>query len=128
VDAVAHFEASHGVALPAAHREFLLRANGGIVGYVRLFGVGRSDFLDLSRQVTEMQAVIGSTADGPVLPYASDWGGSYFCYNLRRPGENGSFSVFLWNHEYSEEPDDRPMLWSKFAPDFVAFLRIVISG
>jgi hypothetical protein len=126
-EAIASFEALHGVALPAAHREFLLRANGGIVGYARLFGVGRADFLDLDRQVSEMRTEIEGMADGPILPFASDWGGSYFCYDLRRPGETGQFPVLLWNHEYSEEPDDRSMLWSEFAPNFVAFVKQIIS-
>src|SRR5262249_20348321 len=81
-EAIAACEAVHGIGLPAAHREFLLRANGGVVGYARLFGVGRSDFLDLDRQVAEMRPYIERMADGPVLPFASDWGGSYFCYDL----------------------------------------------
>lgn len=126
-EAVAAFEAAHGVTLPAAHREFLLRGNGGVVGDIRLFGVGRADFLDLGRQVSEMRPEIEQMADGPILPFACDWGGSYFCYDLRRPGEDSRFPVLSWNHEYSEEPDDRPMLWSEFAPDFAAFLRKVVA-
>jgi SMI1-KNR4 cell-wall len=126
-EAIEAFEATHGVALPSAHREFLLRANGGCVGYSRLFGVGRADFLDLDRMVSEMRPYIECMADGPVLPFASDWGGSYFCYDLHRLGETGRSAVLFWNHEYSEEPDDRPMLWSEFATDFVAFLRKVTS-
>ncbi len=89
-EAIAAFEAAHGIGLPAAHREFLLRANGGGVGYARLFGVGRPDFLDLDRQVAEMRPCIEGMADGPVLPFASDWGGSYFCYDLRRQAEVGA--------------------------------------
>ena len=127
-EAVAGFEAMHGVVLPAAHREFLLRGNGGCIGYARLFGVGRADSLDLDRQVSEMRPEIEGMADGPILPFASDWGGSYFCSVLRRPGETGRFPVLFWNHGYSEEPDDRPMLWSEFAPDFVAFLRKVLRS
>jgi hypothetical protein len=126
-DAVAVFERMLGLSLPPSHREFLLRANGGIVGYARLFGVGRSDYLDFGRKVSEMRHEIEAMAGGPILPFASDWGGSYFCYDLRRPAEMGQFPVLLWNHEYSEEPEDRPMLWSEFAADIVGFLRRVIS-
>ena len=126
-EAIAAFEASHGFILPARHREFLLLANGGVVGFVLLFGVGRCDSLDLGQQVSEMRPEIERMADGPILPFASDWGGSYFCYDLRQPVNTGEYPVLFWNHEYSEEPDDRPMLWSEFAPDFVTFLRKVIA-
>ncbi len=65
----------------------------------------------------------------PVLPFASDWGGSYFCYDLRGPRDaSGEYPVLYWNHEYSEEPDDRPNLWAQFAPDFVTFVRKVITA
>ena len=124
---VAAFESSHDVALPASHREFLMRGNGGVVGYVRLFGVGRPDALDLGGQVSEMRPYIEAMANGPVLPFASDWGGSYFCYDFGRPAADGEYPVLLWNHEYSEEPADRPMLWSDFAPGFLAFVRRVIA-
>lgn len=39
-EAIAAFEAKYDFVLPDAHREFVLRGNGGVVGYVRLFGVG----------------------------------------------------------------------------------------
>ncbi len=126
-DAVRAFEGRHGVALPASHREFLMRGNGGVVGDVRLFGVGRPDALDLGQQVSEMRPVVEGMADGPLLPFASDWGGSYFCYDLRRPTTAGEFPVLYWNHEYSEEPEDRPLLWSMFASDFPTFVQKVIT-
>lgn len=125
---IAVFETEHGVALPEAHREFLMKGNGGGVGYVRLFGVGRKDGLDLDRQVREMRAELERTAEGPVLPFASDWGGGYFCYDLRKPLTARGYPVLYWNHEYSEEPDDRPLLWSNFAPDFVAFVEQVVQA
>jgi hypothetical protein len=126
-DAIAAFEAKHSLVLPPSHREFLLRHNGGIVGYVRLFGVGRTDFLDLAHKVAEMRPYIQATADSPVMPFASDWGGSYYCYDLARMVVSGEYPVLFWNHEHSEEPDDRPMLWSVFAPNFVAFIKQVIT-
>ncbi len=126
-DAIAAFEARHGFVLPASYREFLSRGNGGVVGYVRLFGVGRPDALDLGRQVSDMQPELEGMADGPVLPFASDWGGSYFCFDLHRQTPDGEYPVLYWNHEYSEEPDDRSLVWSEFTPDFVAFVRRVTA-
>ncbi len=126
-DAVTKFEADYRVVLPAAHRAFLQRGNGGIVGYVRLFGVGRSDGLDLGTEVVEMRPYIEGLANGLILPFANDWGGSYFCYDLQHRDDKGDYPVLLWDHEYSEEPDDRPMLWSTFAADFVSFLKEIIG-
>ena len=125
--AIGAFEAKHEFVLPEAHQEFLIRGNGGVVGYVRLFWVGRKDHFDLGGQLSEMRTYIEGMADGPVLPFASDWGGSYFCYDLPKAATSKGYRVLLWNHEYSEEPDDRPMLWSKFAPDFVGFIKNVIK-
>lgn len=127
VDAIAAFEAEHSFVLPLSHRAFLSRGNGGAVGYVRLFGVNRPDSLDFGGMVTEMRTELEEMAEGPVVPFASDWGGSYFCYDLRRPLAESDYQVLYWNHEYSEELDDRPLLWSEFASDFVAFVRKVIA-
>ncbi|MHC4399191.1 MAG: SMI1/KNR4 family protein [Planctomycetota bacterium] len=126
-ESIATFEAEHGFVLPDAHREFLLRGNGGVVGYARLFGVDRKDALDLGRQLSEMRSDIEGMADGSVFPFANDWGGSYFCYDLGKPASPKGYPVLFWNHEYSEEPDDRPMLWSEFAPDSVAFVKEILE-
>ena len=126
-DAITAFEARHGFTLPPSHREFLLRANGGVVGYARLFGVGGAVPFDLDQAAVQMQPYIGGIAEGRVYPFANDWGGSYFCYDLQRPRPDGEYPVLLWNHEYAEEPEDRPMLWSEFAPTFEAFVRDVIT-
>jgi cell wall assembly regulator SMI1 len=126
-EAITAFEAAHGVTLPPSHRTFLQRGNGGVVGYVRLFGVGRSDALDLGHVVSRMRPYIEGMAEGAILPVANDWGGSYFCYDLRQPDSEGEYPVLLWHHEYSEEPDDRPMLWSTFAAHFVAFVNEVVK-
>jgi hypothetical protein len=125
--ALAAFEAQLGLKLPASHREFLMRANGGVVGYARVFGVGRADGLDLARQAEQMRPYIQGLAEGFVLPFANDWGGSYYCYDRRRVDPDGEWPVLRWNHEYAEEPDDLPMLWTDYAPGFVAFLLKVVG-
>ncbi|MFH1304176.1 MAG: SMI1/KNR4 family protein [Planctomycetota bacterium] len=127
VEDIASFEAKHNFILPLSHREFLLRGNGGTVGGVRLFGVALPNALDLDRQVSEMRPEIEGMANGPVIPFASDWGGSYFCYDLQKPGCDGEFPVLYWNHEYSEEPEYLPMVWSGFALGFMEFIEKVIS-
>ena len=88
---------------------------------------GRDDSLDLGGQVQEMREEMESMADGPVLPFARDWGGSYFCYDLSKATVEKDYPVLFWNHEYSEEPDDRDLVWSPFAKNFVAFIRAVVA-
>lgn len=121
------FEAKHEFALPPSHREFLLRGNGGVVGGIRLFGVALPNALDLDRQVTEMRPELEGMSHGPVIPFASDWGGNYFCYDLQKPGRDGEYPVLCCDHEYSEEPEDLPMAWSGFALDFKEFIEKAIS-
>jgi SMI1 / KNR4 family (SUKH-1) len=125
--AIDAFEAHQRVVLPASHRQFLLRANGGEIGCARLFGVGQFGPLDLSSTIEQMQAFIEGIESGQVMPFANDWGGSYFCYDLHRRTAKGDYPVLRWNHEFSEEPADRPHLWSEFAPDFVGFLKGIID-
>ena len=117
------FERRHGVSLPPSHSEFLLRANGGYVGYARVFGIGRGGYLDIEWQLGEMHRMLQATADGPVLPFANDWGGGYFCYALDRRNEAGEYPVLYWDHEYAETAGYEAMLWSDTAPDFVTFLK-----
>jgi cell wall assembly regulator SMI1 len=127
VEEIARFEQSAAVRLPPSHKEFLQRANGGQVGFVLLFGVGRDDALDLGRAVHEMRPDIEATAEGPVLPFARDWGGSYFCYDLANGPANIDYPILYWNHEFEEEPEGRPFLWSPFAQNFIAFIQKAIS-
>ncbi len=127
-EAIKAFESTYGLTLPVSYRKFLMRANGGIVGSVQLFGVGRLDYLDLDQNISEMRPCIEETAPGPVLPFSSSWGGDYFCYDLTKPETDGEYPVLCWNHEYSEEPADRPLLWTEFAANFAEFVRIVITG
>lgn len=121
------FETKHKFILPPSHRGFLLRGNGGAVGRIRLFGVDLPNALDLDRQVSEMRPLLEGMPHGPVIPFASDWGGSYFCYDLQKPGRDGDFPILRCNLEYAEEPEEFPQAWSGFALDFVEFIEKVIS-
>jgi len=121
---LAEFERAVGVSLPASHKELLRRGNGGTVGQVRLFGVNRSDSLDLGRQIENTRTEFEQASQGPVLPFARDWGGSYFCFDLRAPGPE--YPVLYRNHMDTEEPGRYPLIWSPFADDFVTFVRRVV--
>jgi cell wall assembly regulator SMI1 len=122
------FEREHGVPLPPAHRALLGRANGGTLGgLARLFGVGRGDALDLGRHARETRAELERTAGRPVLPFASSWGGDYYCLELAPAPAGRKPRVLFWDHEYSEEPADLPHLWKPFADDLADFLRRTIA-
>jgi hypothetical protein len=125
---IASLEQSHNVRLPDSHREFLLRANGGFLGKFRLFGITRGDSLDIDEQITEMRSVLEETSQGPVLPFASDWGGSYFCFDLRQVDQSSDYPVLYWDHEYTEEPDWSDHIWSNFADNFVDLVEKAIES
>jgi len=126
-EAINAFESECSFVLPDAHREFLLRCNGGIVGYCRLFGVGSKDYFDLKCQVIDMSQYIEGLIEKSVFPIASDWGGSFFCYDLRSPLTPLDYPVLYWNHEYSEEPEYQSEVWSEFAPNFVSFIEMILK-
>lgn len=127
VKALDAFEAKHKIVLPEAHREFLLQANGGVIDWVRMFCVGGKSPLEMGRVKREMRPFIDATSKHPVLPFANDWGGNYFCYDLRKPPSTKGYPVLHWNHEYAEEEETLPDVWSKTAPNFVAFIKYVIA-
>lgn len=93
--------------LPPSLCELLSHFNGGAIASIRLFGVGRDDSLDL---VTSFQTYsdIPTVSLLNMLPFASDWGGSLYCFDLANPLVDGKFFVWFWCHEYSEEPADAP--------------------
>jgi hypothetical protein len=121
---LAEFERAIGVSLPAGHKELLRRGNGGILGRVRLFGVHRSDALDLRWQIERHRANLGEASQGSVLPFARDWGGRYFGFDLRAP--DGEYPVLYWNDDHPDERGSLRLSWSPFAEDFVTFVRRVV--
>lgn len=124
---LAGFERATGLVLPQSYKEFLRRGNGGLLADYRLFGVNRSDMLNLRRQAEENRPELEATSRGAVLPFASDWGGCYFCFNLDA-GVGGEYPVLFWNFEYAEEAETRHLVWSVVADDFVAFVRRVVAA
>ena len=69
------------------------------------------------------QGYIEGMIEKSVFPIASDWGGSFYCYDLRAPLTPLGDPVLRWNHEYSEEPEYQSDVWSEFAPNFVSFIE-----
>ena len=121
--AITDFESRFALSLPPSHRQFLLRANGGSFGVIRLFGIDRSDEQDLANEIIESRLHIPGMTEGLVFPIANDWGGSYYCYDLRRLRVDGEYPVLYWDHDYSEDEVDPDRAWSEYAPDFATFVQ-----
>ena len=120
-EAIADAGTKLDVELPPSHRELLSHFNGGAIASIRLFGVGRDDSLDL---VTSFQTYsdIPAVPALNMMPFASDWGGSLYCFDLANPLADGEFSVRYWCHEYSKEPADAPYVWHT-RDGFADFMR-----
>jgi hypothetical protein len=129
VEIIYAFEQEQKIILPKSHREFLERANGGIIGwlYVRIFSIATNNALDFTENIKFLGQHVKGTIEKEVLPFAYDAGGSLFCYHLRAPVEAYNYPVLYWNHEYSEEPEDEKWLWSSYASDFNGFLHRIIE-
>ena len=111
-----------GVRFPPGSIQFLRRFNGGEFRHVRTHCVG-----DLAVTSDQARARVPAIAEGRMFPFGSSWGGDLYCFNLSEPAGNGEHPILLWNHEYSEEPDDEPYLWEPQANDFTAFLDAVYT-
>ncbi len=111
-----------GHPLPPSYKEFLSQVNGGAIGGIRLFGIDRGDHLDFVAKLTELSSFIPSIEAKIMLPFASDWGGSLFCFDTYHPTGDGEYAIWCWNHEYSEEPADAPFVWTQIETSFVTFM------
>jgi cell wall assembly regulator SMI1 len=116
---IAAFEFRNRVRLPISYKEFLLKHNGGVLGRVRLFGINRVDFLDLDLSVREMRPELELTRP-TVIPFASNWAGDYFCFDLSRGRKTANYPVLVERHEFSEgcSPEKE---WADWARVFVRF-------
>jgi len=111
-----------GVRFPPGYIQFLRRFNGGEFRHVRMHCVS-----DLAVTSDQARAYVPAIADGQMFPFGSSWGGDLYCFKLSEPAGDGEYPILLWNHEYSEEPDDEPYLWEPQANDFAAFLTAVYT-
>ena len=118
-----------GFTFPTSYVEFLQHFNGGTISYMRLFGVGRTDELNLITARNEMAEYIPAVKAGNMFPFAKDWGGSCECFDLTFHGtgepndDAGEFPIYFWNHEFSEERADEPYVWSCCHASFPEFIR-----
>lgn len=115
---IAQYEKECDIRLPQSYRDFLLRSNGGIFGGVDLFGL--NGLRHSPQEVTQ-------TAMGPVLAFGMTWAGDYYCFDIQERPSDGEYSVLLWQHQYSEDPEEFPELWLESSRHFVEFLLDVVT-
>ena len=94
--------------LPESYLEFLSQINGGNIGLTLLFGANRDKPLDFKKELLQLGSFIPPIAGGTMIPFATDWGGNFYCFDTYHPHGNGEYTIWRWNHEYSEEPADAP--------------------
>lgn len=78
-----------------------------------MFGVDRGGHLDFTTKLGELSTIIPPIAACSMIPFASDLGGSLYCFDTYHPGQDGEYAIWYWNHEYSEEPADDCMFGRK---------------
>jgi|GEM_PF-6419182 len=120
-DPIAKIENEIGYEFPPSYKEFLGHINGGVIGSIRLFGVARGDHLDFTTKLVE-HSDIPSIEARIMIPFASDWGGSLFCFDTYHPTGGGEYAIWYWDHEYSEEPADAPYVWTQIESSFERFM------
>lgn len=111
-----------GVRFPPAYAQLLRRFNGGEFRELRLLSVG-----ELAAASAEARAYVPAIAEGQVFVFGKSWAGDLFCFQLFKSAEDGEYPILLWNHEYSEEPDDAPYLWEPQATNFADFLAAIYT-
>jgi SMI1 / KNR4 family (SUKH-1) len=111
-----------GFEFPLSYTEFLHHFNGGSISWIQLWGVGRSDYLDLFKNLYDCSDIppIGARY---MFPFANDWGGSLFCFDVLNGKQSGEYGIYYWNHEYSEEIEYAPYVWEQQSTSFVDFIR-----
>ena len=122
------FQRSLSKPLAKFYLDFLAFSNGAQIGPYRLFSVGDSPkMIEIVQRNQDMAAYVPELKNGEVYGFGNDWGGSMLCFDLRDTKAAGDWPILIWNHEYSEEPEDAPNLWSKMAANFSEFLMTLVK-
>jgi hypothetical protein len=115
-----------GFPFPPSYVRFLTYWNGGELNGIRFCACdkpGTNAVFDLFGEARPMREYIEGMHEGDVYPFACNYGGDWYCFDLRHPTGDGEFPILRWNHEAAEEPGEE--LWTPEAPDFGAFLARV---
>ena len=120
---IASVQQALSVRFPPGYIQFLNRFNGGEFRGVRMHRAA-----DLAGAIDQARSYVPAVAEGQMLPFGSSWAGDLYCFKLSEQAEDGECPILLWNHEYSEEPDDEPYLWEPQADDFAGFLAKIYAG
>jgi len=128
---VVGFMDSLGIEFPSSYQSFLRMWNGPLIQGIRFCGIQShpdENLFSLQRDAIPMSEYIPEAEQGDVFPFAADWGGTWFCFDLRSKREDGEYPVLRWNHDYAEEPDEADQVWVRESDSFPSFFRKVVSS
>jgi cell wall assembly regulator SMI1 len=93
--------------LPLEYVQFLKKLGGGNFKHLRIYSIASEDetFSDFMEQGTVCTQCIPLVLSGDLLPFADDYDGNVFCFNLNHT-RDGEYEIILWGHEFEE--DDQP--------------------
>jgi len=116
---ISELEQELGTTLPLGYVEFLKKFGGGSFRHLQLYSIASEDenFPDFMEQVFTHTGNIHLVQQGDLLPFADDYEGNIFCFDLQH-SRDGEFQVVRWNHDFKHE--DEPIL---IAQNFAEFLQ-----
>ena len=101
---IAELETELGTTLSLGYIEFLKKFGGGNLKYLQLYSIASEDenFYDFMEQVQNHSQNIQLIQQGELLPFANDYEGNIFCFDLQHSREN-EYIIVRWDHDYTAE-------------------------
>lgn len=105
---IAELETELGITLSPGYIEFLKKFGGGEFRHVRIYSIASEDetFFDFMEQVFSCTRRIPLVQQGELLPFADDYDGNIFCFNLHH-ARDGEYPVVQWNSSFSAEDEPK---------------------
>ncbi len=105
---IAELEAELGTTLPPGYIQFLKKFGGGNFKHVRMYSIASEDetFFDFMEQVFSCTQRVPLVQQGELLPFADDYDGNIFCFNLHHARE-GEYTIVQWNNGFNAEDEPK---------------------
>ncbi len=106
-DDIRELEEELAATFPSEYVQFMQNLGGGNFRHVRIYSITSEDetFANFMEQVTVCTQYISLVLSGDLLPFADDYEGNIFCFNLSH-ARDSEYEIVLWKSEF--EDDDEP--------------------